>query len=299
MYLILVSLAMAGALQPAGGGAAAIATDAGRLDGFAAPESIAYDPALDVYFVSNIRGGGAEKDNNGFISRVVPGTGASTTLIEGGRGGVTLHAPKGLALSGQRLWVADIDAVRAFDTRTGALLATVDLAPHGAVFLNGIAAAPDGTVYVSDTAIEFDATGAYRGDGTFRLFGIDPSGKVRVVAEGPSLAGPNGLVWDAGAGGLLVASFRGTSIYRLRDGQRTVVASGPGEFDGLAMTPDRAVIASSHADGGIHLFRDGVRTTLVTGLATPAGLAFDSKRSLILVPSFSTNDIRIWRLQLP
>ena len=78
-----------------------------------------------------------------------------------------------------------------------------------------------------------------------------------------------------------------------------VVVSDPGEFDGLAMTPDRALIASSHADGGLHVFRGAVHTTLVTGLKTPAGIAFDSKRSLILVPSFSTNDVRILQLRIP
>ncbi len=116
-------------------------------------------------------------------------------------------------------------------------------------------------MYVSDTAIQFDTEGKYLG--------------------------------------LLVASFRGRSIYLLRDSKRTLVVSDPGEFDGLAMTPDRALIASSHADGGLHLFRGDVHSTLVTGLKTPAGIAFDSKRNLILVPSFSTNDVRIWRLRTP
>src|SRR2546422_7709536 len=41
-------------------------------------------------------------------------------FIEGGHSGVTLNAPKGLAIRGDTLWVADIDVVRAFDARTGA-----------------------------------------------------------------------------------------------------------------------------------------------------------------------------------
>src|SRR5256885_8154331 len=53
-----------------------------------------------------------------------------TTLfrsIEGGRTGVTLHAPKGMALNGDTLWVADIDVVRAFNAKTGALVDSVSL----------------------------------------------------------------------------------------------------------------------------------------------------------------------------
>src|SRR5256886_13499427 len=48
------------------------------------------------------------------ISRVRPdGAVENLKFIEGGHNGVTLHAPKGLALLGDTLWVADIDVVRA------------------------------------------------------------------------------------------------------------------------------------------------------------------------------------------
>ena len=40
--------------------------------GFATPESALHDPSADVYLVSNINGGPADRDDNGFISRVLP-----------------------------------------------------------------------------------------------------------------------------------------------------------------------------------------------------------------------------------
>src|SRR5690348_13973021 len=102
-----------------------------------APESIVYDSELDLYFISNINGEGTAKDNNGFISRVHPdGKVESLKFIAGGVDGVTLNGPKGLAINGNTLWVADIDAVRAFDKRTGKLLQSADFAALGAIFLN-------------------------------------------------------------------------------------------------------------------------------------------------------------------
>ncbi|MGH7718701.1 MAG: hypothetical protein ACREON_07655, partial [Gemmatimonadaceae bacterium] len=97
------------------GGAADTASRVATAEGFSTPESVLYDAEADAYFVSNINGSPGERDNNGFISRVrADGTVDSMRFIAGGRGGVTLNAPKGMALVGDTLWVTDIDAVRAF-----------------------------------------------------------------------------------------------------------------------------------------------------------------------------------------
>src|SRR5881394_3126328 len=57
----------------------------GETGGMKVPESVRYDPELDVYYVSNINGNPSQKDNNGFIARVrADSTGASTTLVQGG-----------------------------------------------------------------------------------------------------------------------------------------------------------------------------------------------------------------------
>src|SRR6266446_761191 len=116
---------------PAAPGATRMLTVAG----FSTPESVLHDSAQDIYFVSNINGSPTAKDNNGFISRVRPdGAIENLKFIEGGHGGVTLDAPKGLAIRGDTLWVADIDVVRSFDAKTGAARDSVSLASLGAVF---------------------------------------------------------------------------------------------------------------------------------------------------------------------
>src|SRR5690349_10166824 len=129
------------------------------VQGFKTPESVKYDPELDVWFVSNINGVPSDKDNNGFIARVNAETGQvdSMMFVAGGRGGVTLNAPKGMALQGDTLWVADVDALRGFNRRTGAHVASINL--PGASFANDVVAAADGSLYVTDTGIRITATG--------------------------------------------------------------------------------------------------------------------------------------------
>ena len=94
--------------------------------GFVQPEAVRYDPDQDIYFVGNWGNGdyGAH-DNNGYISRMSPeGAIEQPRFIAGGTGGVTLHSPRGMFIVGDTLWVVDADAVRGFNRRTGAPLAT-------------------------------------------------------------------------------------------------------------------------------------------------------------------------------
>src|SRR6266699_2366237 len=171
--------------------------------GFSTPESVLLDSAQDIYFVSNINGSPTAKDNNGFISRVRPdGAIENLKFIEGGRAGVTLNAPKGLAVAGDTLWVADIDVVRAFNARTGAPIDSVKFdsasaGGGGAVFLNDVTVASTGAIYVTDTGIRFDDVGNVLHPGPDRVFRIGPDRAVTVAVRGDTLGRPNGLALDA------------------------------------------------------------------------------------------------------
>ena len=87
------------------------------------PYSFVVDPATKEYFISSINGDEDARDNNGFITKLdESGKVVGLKFIEGGRDGVTLHAPRGLAIVGQTLYVADLDHVWGFDKATGKLL---------------------------------------------------------------------------------------------------------------------------------------------------------------------------------
>ena len=121
------------------------------VDGFQAPEAVRWDPDQKVWFVANINGTPSAKDNNGFISRLKPdGSVETLKFIEGKKKGVTLNGPKGMAIVGDTLWVCDIDAVRGFNRKTGALVANIKV--PGAMFINDITPGPDG-LYATDTGV--------------------------------------------------------------------------------------------------------------------------------------------------
>ena len=99
-----------------------------QVSGLESPHSFLADPPSRSYFISNINGDAHARDNNGFITKLSDdGRITAFKFIEGGRGDVTLHAPKGMAIVDQVLYVTDVDTLRAFDKTTGKSLATLVL----------------------------------------------------------------------------------------------------------------------------------------------------------------------------
>lgn len=269
------------------------------IDGFSTPESVVYDAEQDLYYVSNINGNPSAFDNNGFISRMrADGTVDSLRFIMGGRGGVALNAPKGMAIIGDTLWVADIDAMRAFNKRTGAAVATIGLRGR-ARFLNDVAAGPDGSLYVSDTGIEFDADGEMSHPGPNQVLRV--TGRTaEAVVQGEQLAGPNGVTWDGANNRLLIVSFAGNSIMSWTPGEQapSSLVSGPGQFDGVEVLADGRVLVSSWADSTVHVLdASGALQPLVTGVPSPADIGVDTRRSRVAVPLFMDNRVELWEIR--
>jgi sugar lactone lactonase YvrE len=276
----------------------AMYTSAGATDGFKTPESVRYDADLDVFFVSNINGNASQKDNNGYIAKIDGSNpSGSTTLVEGGKNGVTLNAPKGLAIVGDTLWVADIDAVRGFNKKTGASVATVDLGAMKAGFLNDLVVGPDGALYVTDSGIHFDAKGAMTHPGRDRIFKI-VGRKATVAIEGDQLTRPNGIAWDAANSRFLLAPFGGPNIQAWKVGDTTVttVATGPGGYDGIEVLSDARVLVTSWADSAVHVIKDGKLERVINSVEAPADIGIDTKRNLVAVPRFNAGKVEYWHV---
>ena len=275
------------------------ATKVGVVEGFLTPESVLHDPVQDIYFVSNINGGPTTKDNNGFISRVRPdGAVENLKFIEGGHGGVTLNAPKGLAIRGDTLWVADIDMVRSFDAKTGAPRDSVSLAGLGAVFLNDIAIAQTGALYITDTGIRFDDVGNVLHPGPDRIFRIGTDRQVTVAVRGDTLGRPNGITLDSVGKRFIVVQFGGRSVLAWKPGDKapSVIAKGAGGFDGVEMAGSRMLI-SSWSDSTVSSYETGQEVKVITGVPSPADIGYDGKRKRVLIPIFTGNRVEIWQLQ--
>jgi len=260
--------------------------------GFATPEAALHDPAGDVYLVSNINGGPADKDDNGFIARLAP-TGTVLTLkwIDGAADGVTLHAPKGMAIRRDTLFVADVDAVRLFDRTTGAPLGEWPL--DGAAFLNDLAVGPDGTLYVSDSGVEPGQGGLVPNgrDGIYRREGD----RWVAVVTGQGLGNPNGIL--AESGGLTVVTFVSGEAYTVdpASGERTMLPKpAAGGLDGVVRLADGSLLIGSWGAHGVYrLTAAGAFSMLADTVNAPADIAFDAKRGALLIPDFTADRVLI------
>jgi len=255
--------------------------------GFMQPEAVRYDPDQDVYFVSNWGKGEADaKDNNGFISRMTPdGAVERPRFIAGGTAGATLHAPRGMTIVGDTLWVVDADAVRGFNRRTGAPLATADFTAFKLGFLNDIAAAPD-ALYLTDT-------------GTNKIYRI-AGGRITVALQDTALGGPNGITWDAAGRRFVVVAYGGDSVIRAwTAGSKSLSVIGKStgaKYDGVEVLSGDRVLVASQKDSSLHLFAGGIGRPIIRTGGAPADIAVDTKRNRVAVPFVDRNLVEIWQL---
>src|SRR3954451_11843181 len=100
-----------------------------RATGLEQPESALFDAANNRIIVSNISGNPGEADGNGYLSLLsLDGKKVTQHWTDG------MDAPKGMAIAGGRLYVADITKIRVVDLASGRLIASI--AVPNAVFLN-------------------------------------------------------------------------------------------------------------------------------------------------------------------
>ena len=272
------------------------------IDGFYGPESAKYDPEQDVWFVSNMLGYGSAHDGAGYIVRIPAGTlGPPRMFVESGRNGAILDAPKGMAIHGDTLWVADIDVLRGFDRRTGAPLATVDFRPQHAVLLNDVAVGHDGQLYVTDTGIGMTPAGVTHPGGD-RVFAVGPNHAVRVVAAGAALGRPNGITATPRGNGLTVVSFDPfrSAVYTLDPNdpgaRRGVVVTGKGKYDGVEPLPDGRLLVACWNDSSIHVVAPGTDRQIIRGLSQPADIGVDTRRNRIAIPQSVRDRVEFWEL---
>lgn len=270
------------------------------IAGLSRPEGARYDPDQDVWFLSVINAvpRGPLKDNNGFIARVSPdGAILTERFVAGGVNKVTLHAPKGMVIVGDTLWVADVDAVRGFHRRTGEAIGTIDFAPLGALFLNDICVGPDG-LYVTDTGVAFDSAGNRTHPGPDRIFRIRGR-QVTVAFEGNALGEPNGITWDAQGRRFLIAPIAGqNALLSWRPGRPTLetVATGPGRYDGVERLADGRILVTAWNDSTLSVVSGSRLVPMIRGLSSGADLGVDLRRRRVLIPLIREDRAELWQL---
>lgn len=252
------------------------------MGGFRTPDSVLPDPATGRLFVSNINGSPTSADGNGFISLLdSSGKPINMHFIRSGKGSVNLNAPKGMALLGDELYVADLHQIHRFDRNTGTLKGTVDLGLLGAKNLSGLAPGPEGKLFAADPA-------------TSTVFTIDTlhSHQVSVYLRNRELGKPTALLYDTAHKRLLVASWDHGRLFFIDSGGR-VFALMKQKFNSLkSLQFDRQgdLIFSAFVSGKIYRLKKYETLEVVKdNLVTPGNFALDKEGRRLVVPSFRGN----------
>ena len=138
------------------------------------PESVIYDAKQKTFYVSNVVGSPTDKDGNGYLSKLDEnGKIVAQKWVTG------FNAPKGLGIHNNKLYVADIDQVGVVDIASGKVEKMIPAA--GATFLNDVAVAANGDVYISDT---------FQGNSIYRI----SNGNIEMWLQNEQLDFPNGLL---------------------------------------------------------------------------------------------------------
>jgi len=148
-------------------------------EGILHPESIIYSEEQQAFFVSNVASGNPmETKPVGYISRISKdGTTVNAKWVTG------LHAPKGLSIVGDYLYVSDVTRVHRISISKSKIVKTFNVKDAG--FLNDTVADAAGNVYISDMA----------NDVIYRI----KHDKLTAWAHDPKLQGSNGLFTDGKA----------------------------------------------------------------------------------------------------
>ncbi len=255
---------------------------------FRQPESVLLDARRQRLYVSNIDGAPLDKDGRGFISLL--GTDGKLRQLEWIGG---LHAPKGMAQVGDRLFVSDVDVLVEIDVDKGEIVARH--AAAGARFLNDVAADGEGRIYVSDMMT----------NRIYRLAG----GQFDNWLESPRLASPNGLTVVGER--LFVASWGAMEpdfstqvpghVLTVSLSDRAIADFGGtspvGNLDGIEALADGSALVSDWMAGGLmRVASDGSVARLASLAPGSADIGIDAAGGVVWVPMMKQGTVRALRL---
>ena len=275
--------------------AAPVSSPAYVIEGLASPESVV--SLGSRHFVSNmgVAMKSVEKDGDGFISEIDDG-GRVVDLHAFPRTGGRLDAPKGLAIVGERIFVADIDRVVGFDVNTHAQVFEAVLGGNGPALLNDLAVEDDHSLFVSDTLRK----AIYRLDLNTRAFST--------IAD--NIPGANGIVIDQTRHTLYVvcvgADFAGGGVFRVPldgKGAPQMWDSPHGILDGVALLPNGDLLISDWVaadrptEGTLTRYtQDGKRVGAVdlpAGSHGPADFSYDAATGKLWIPLMPDNRVLV------
>jgi len=243
------------------------------------PESVRFDAARKVLYVSNIDGEPWAADGKGSIARVgLDGKVIAPEWVTG------LDCPKGLALSddGKWLYAADIGGIVVIDIKAGKIKKKIAI-PEG-IQLNDLVN-DKGTLYVSDS----------KGKKVYAVKG----NKVGVHLDEKVLKGPNGLFVHKG----VLYVLDDNSLNRVEaDKSLTKLATDmPGGADGLENVTGGDDFTVTAWSGAVwYVNKDGSKELLFDGKAEKTNTAdtgWDPATRTLYVPTFFKNTVVAFKVE--
>ncbi|MFL5809078.1 MAG: ATP-binding protein [Flavisolibacter sp.] len=240
----------------------------------AIPESVLPDFENGILYISLIDGGGWDADGKGGVAKLnMYGKNYQPTWISG------LNAPKGMGMSGNRLYAADISEVVVVDIANGKIEKKIPI--DSATGLNDITVSNNGIVYVSDSR-------------TGKIWRIENDKPVLFLEN---IKGVNGLkaVGDdllIGAGQQFVKADKNKNL--------TTIVEVPQAIDGIEPVGNGDYIVTSWSGYIYYVTADGKFETMLdthVEKMNTADIGYDAKRRIVYVPTFNAKRIIAYQLK--
>ena len=260
-----------------------------KISGLKMPESVVQAKDGKIY-VSEINGFG--QDGDGQITVIE--NGQARILVKG------LDDPKGLAIIGQSLYVADNKRVLKVDL-TGAKQAQVQVFaaatafPEMPLFLNDLEPDIAGNLYVSDSGDLKGVGGA--------IYKINPQGKVTLVINSKQdarILAPNGLLMDDSGDVLMEVDFASGILYSYNMKTKVLndVAEGFGGGDGLVHHANGSMYVSDWKNGKVFSVNlAGEVKEIKSGYQSAADIALTKDEKTLMVPDMKAGELDFISLQ--
>jgi len=241
------------------------------------PESVVHDNSKKVIYVANINtpaNGSNWADNAGFISKL-----SESGEITEAQWVTGLKAPKGMAINGNSLYVADLNTVVEIDTVSGTI--------------SNVFAAPDGTNNLNDLAYDNTKNVIYVSDSSDKqIFEVSTAGVFSLFYDKETENNPNpyqnGLYVDGkrlimnGQSGVVKSINTETKVVEL------IYSGLDTSLDGIWKYKDIGYFVSDWVGKIYFVSNSGVEKVLLTTAPTySADISYSSELNLILVPDFN------------
>ena len=253
-----------------------------KITGLKTPESVVQAKDGRI-FISEI--GEFGKDGDGQIT-MIDKSGKRQVFASG------LDDPKGLAVIGINLYVADKDKINKISPDgTSSVFAAASAFPAKPQFLNDLEADPQGNLYVSDSG---DIMGSGKGGAIYKL---DAAGKVTLLIDGKQDArvmAPNGLLADDTGNVLIYVDFTSGILYSYNQQTKalTDLAEGFGGGDGIVHHSNGSMFVSDWKTGKVFsVSTKGDVTLLKDGFKSAADIAITKDETYIMVPDMKAGEL--------